>query len=185
MTVSVSPRKAYILLRSEDGFSKVDAMTRKQRRAFFIAVGLAILAFATALVLYAMRDNLSLFVTPSQISERNIAPGQRIRLGGLVEQGSLRHTGTASYAFTVTDLKKQIEVHYTGILPDLFREGQGVVTEGRLTGNNILAADTVFAKHDEKYMPREIADALKQSGEWQGEGAKARHSDTYGQGAYP
>lgn len=160
-------------------------MTRKQRRALFIAIGLTILASAAGLVLYALNDNIVFFYSPSQITEKGIEPGQRIRLGGLVEQGSLQHTSAATYAFKVTDFEEEIEVRYTGILPDLFREGQGVVAEGRIGEDGVFVADNVLAKHDEKYMPPEVADALKKSGEWQGEGAKAKHSETYGQGSYP
>ena len=160
-------------------------MTRKQRRALFIAVGLTVLAAAAGLVLYAMRENIVFFYSPSEIAEKGIEAGQRIRLGGLVEQGSLKHGGPATYAFVVTDFESELEVRYTGILPDLFREGQGVVAEGRLSEDGVFVADNVLAKHDEKYMPPEVAAALKKSGDWQGEGAKAKHSETYGQGAYP
>jgi len=160
-------------------------MTRKQRRALFIGIALAILALAAALVLYAMRDNIVFFFSPSEIVEKGVKPGQHIRLGGLVEQGSLRRLDQAGYVFVVTDFEEELEVRYTGILPDLFREGQGVVAEGSLNKDGIFMADNVLAKHDEKYMPPEVAEALKKSGEWQGEGAKAKHSETYGQGAYP
>ncbi|WP_339833644.1 cytochrome c maturation protein CcmE [uncultured Parvibaculum sp.] len=160
-------------------------MTRKQRRAAFIAVGLAILALAVGLVLYAVRDNIVFFYSPSDVAEREIAPGQRIRLGGLVEMGSVETLPGGEARFRVTDMVETIAVSYRGILPDLFREGQGVVAEGVLQDDGHFAADTVLAKHDETYMPPEVIDALKRSGNWQGEGAEASHAETYGQGAYP
>ncbi|HEX7776452.1 MAG TPA: cytochrome c maturation protein CcmE [Parvibaculum sp.] len=147
-------------------------MTRKQRRATFIALGLGILAVAVGLVLNAMRDNIVFFYSPSDVVEKSITPGTRFRLGGMVEKGSVKHTGPATIAFEVTDFSKKIPVTYTGILPDLFREGQGVVAEGTLGPDGNFTADTVLAKHDEKYMPPEVAAALKKSGRWkEGEGA--------------
>ncbi|MEX0838873.1 MAG: cytochrome c maturation protein CcmE [Parvibaculum sp.] len=160
-------------------------MTRKQRRAIFIAVGLAILALAVGLVLYAVRDSIVFFYSPSDVVERQIAPGQRIRLGGLVETGSVETLADAGARFNVTDMVETITVSYRGILPDLFREGQGVVAEGVLLEDGSFAADAVLAKHDETYMPPEVVDALKRSGNWQGEGAEASHAETYGQGSYP
>jgi cytochrome c-type biogenesis protein CcmE len=160
-------------------------MTRKQRRAAFIAVGLAILALAVGLVLYAVRDSIVFFYSPSDVVERQIAPGQRIRLGGLVETGSVETLADAGARFNVTDMVETITVSYRGILPDLFREGQGVVAEGVLLEDGSFAADAVLAKHDETYMPPEVVDALKRSGNWQGEGAEASHAETYGQGSYP
>ncbi|PKQ08135.1 MAG: cytochrome c maturation protein CcmE [Alphaproteobacteria bacterium HGW-Alphaproteobacteria-11] len=160
-------------------------MTRKQRRAAFIAIGLAILALAVGLVLYAMRDNIVFFHSPSDVVEREVAPGQRIRLGGLVEAGSVETLADGAARFAVTDMVETIRVTYRGILPDLFREGQGVVAEGVLLEDGSFAADTVLAKHDETYMPSEVVDALKRTGNWQGEGAEASHAETYGQGAYP
>jgi cytochrome c-type biogenesis protein CcmE len=142
-------------------------MTRKQQRLSLIVSGLAILGLAAGLVLYALRDTIVLFYTPSEIAEKSIGPGQRIRLGGLVEKGSLiRGQGTA-VKFVVTDMIKTQPVTYSGQLPDLFREGQGVVAEGQLDSAGMLIADTVLAKHDERYMPREVADALKAKGVWQ------------------
>lgn len=160
-------------------------MTRKQRRAALIAVCLGILAVAVGLVLYAMQDSIVYFYSPSDIVERSVEPGERIRLGGLVETGSLEKLGDATVRFNVTDFAETISVTYRGMLPDLFREGQGVVAEGTLTGEGVFAADNVLAKHDEYYMPPEVADALKRSGNWQGEGAEKPHSETYGQGSYP
>ncbi len=160
-------------------------MTRKQRRATFIFAGLAILGLALGLVLNAMRDNIVFFYSPSDIMEKGIEPGRQIRLGGLVEKGSLEHTGPATISFVVTDMSDEITVTYTGILPDLFREGQGVVAEGKLQADGTFIASSVLAKHDENYMPPEVAGALKKSGNWQGEGATKSHAETYGQGSYP
>ncbi|MDO8838482.1 MAG: cytochrome c maturation protein CcmE [Parvibaculum sp.] len=160
-------------------------MTRKQRRAAFIAVGLAILALAVGLVLYAMRDSIVFFYSPSDVVEREVAPGQRIRLGGLVETGSVETLSDGAARFNVTDMVETITVSYRGILPDLFRENQGVIAEGMLLEDGTFAADTVLAKHDETYMPPEVVDALKRGGNWQGEGAEASHAETYGQGSYP
>ncbi|MGB3811482.1 MAG: cytochrome c maturation protein CcmE [Parvibaculum sp.] len=145
-------------------------MTRKNRRAAFIVLGLAILAGAIGLVLNAMRDNIVFFYSPSEVAERDIGPGARIRLGGMVEEGTLRHTGPTTVSFNVTDYAKTVTVTYTGILPDLFREGQGVVTEGTFSPDGAFTADTVLAKHDEKYMPPEVEASLKKAGRWQ-EGA--------------
>lgn len=160
-------------------------MTRKQRRAAFIVTGIAIVALAVGLVLYAMTDSIVYFYSPSDIVERGVEPGQRIRLGGLVEDGSLEKLGDATVRFAVTDFAETIAVTYRGVLPDLFRENQGVVAEGRLAADGGFVADKVLAKHDEYYMPPEVSDALKRTGNWQGEGAAAPHSETYGQGSYP
>tara|TARA_R110000868_G_scaffold13215_2_gene62029 strand:+ start:5808 stop:6278 length:471 start_codon:yes stop_codon:yes gene_type:complete len=141
-------------------------MTRKNRRAAFIVTSLAILGLAVGLVLYAMRDNIVFFYSPSDIAEKDIGPGQRIRLGGMVEEGSLTHSSEATISFRVTDFVKAVSVSYTGILPDLFREGQGVVAEGHMQPDGSFVADTVLAKHDEKYMPPEVAESLKKAGRW-------------------
>jgi cytochrome c-type biogenesis protein CcmE len=141
-------------------------MTRKNRRATFIIVCLAVLGAAVGLVLYAMRDNIVFFYSPSDIAEKSIGPGTRIRLGGMVEKGSVENTGPTSIAFKVTDFARDVRVSYTGILPDLFREGQGVVAEGEMQADGSFVADTVLAKHDEKYMPPEVAESLKKAGRW-------------------
>jgi cytochrome c-type biogenesis protein CcmE len=141
-------------------------MTRKQQRLTLILSGLAVLGLAAGLVLYALRDTIVFFYTPSEIADKHIGSGQRIRLGGLVANGSLvRGTGT-TVSFIVTDKIKDLPVTYAGQLPDLFREGQGVVAEGKLDAGGTLVADTVLAKHDERYMPKEVADALKAKGVW-------------------
>lgn len=154
-------------------------MTRKQRRLILIGASLGVLALAAALVLSALRDSIVFFNSPTDVAEKRIASGTRMRIGGLVKPGSLKRGDNLLVLFSVTDGKTDIGVRYRGIVPDLFREGQGVVTEGRLEPDGTLAADTVLAKHDERYMPREVVDALKKSGRWlegqaQGEGDKPR-----------
>jgi cytochrome c-type biogenesis protein CcmE len=141
-------------------------MTRKQRRLVLIGSGLAVLAVAASLVLSALRDSIVFFNSPTDVVEKNVKPGDRIRLGGLVKPGSLARGDNLNVRFEVTDGNRAIPVAYTGILPDLFREGQGVVTEGALDANGLFKADTVLAKHDETYMPKEVADALKKQGHW-------------------
>lgn len=141
-------------------------MTRKQRRAVLIGTSLGVLALAVALVLFALRDSIVFFYSPSEVTEKQLAPGQRFRLGGLVEEGSLKHGEGATISFTVTDKRSTLPVTYTGVLPDLFREGQGVVAEGKLEGDGLFHADSVLAKHDEKYMPPEVAKKLKEQGLW-------------------
>jgi cytochrome c-type biogenesis protein CcmE len=141
-------------------------MTRKQRRLTLIGGGLAVLAIAVALMLNAFRDSIVFFNSPSDVVEKHVEPGTRIRLGGLVKDGSLVRGNNLSVRFEVTDGKTEIPVTYRGVLPDLFREGQGVVAEGALDGGGVFNADTILAKHDETYMPKEVADALKKSGHW-------------------
>ena len=142
-------------------------MTRKQTRTTIILASLAVLGIAVGLILYAIRDTIVFFYTPSEIAEKHIGPGTRLRLGGLVEKGSLKPGDNATYVFRVTDTIATMAVTYRGQLPDLFREGQGVVAEGSLLPDGSLAADTVLAKHDEKYMPKDVADKLKEKGVWQ------------------
>jgi cytochrome c-type biogenesis protein CcmE len=142
-------------------------MTRKQRRLVLIGSSLGVLAIAAALVLGALRDSIVFFNSPTDVAEKSIPPGTRMRIGGLVKPGSLQRGDNLQVSFAVTDGKTDIAVRYQGIVPDLFREGQGVVAEGRLESGQVLAADTVLAKHDERYMPREVVDALKKSGRWQ------------------
>src|SRR5579872_5580194 len=141
-------------------------MTRKQRRLTLIGGGLAVLAVAVALMLNAFRDSIVFFNSPTDIVEKHIAPGTRIRLGGLVKSGSLVRSDNLKVRFDVTDGSRDVPVAYQGVLPDLFREGQGVVAEGTLDGAGLFKADTILAKHDENYMPKEVADALKKSGHW-------------------
>jgi cytochrome c-type biogenesis protein CcmE len=145
-------------------------VTRKRRRLIAVLVGLGLLGVAAALVLTAFNDNLVFFMSPSDLATKGSPEGRRLRLGGLVEQGSVQRAGDGrTIVFKVTDLSQDVSVRYSGVLPDLFREGQGVVVEGKLGPDHVFAADTVLAKHDERYMPPEVADALKKSGHWQGE----------------
>ena len=148
-------------------------MTRKQRRLTLIGASFAVLAIAAALVLGALRNSIVFFNSPTDVAEKRIPLGTRMRIGGLVKPGSLQRGDNLQVSFAVTDGNADIAVRYQGIVPDLFREGQGVVAEGKLESGGVLAADTVLAKHDERYMPREVVDALKKSGRWQEGEAKS------------
>jgi cytochrome c-type biogenesis protein CcmE len=149
-------------------------MTRKQRRLTIIGGSLAVLAVAAALVLNAMRDSIVFFSTPKMVAEKHIQPGKRFRLGGLVQPGSLVRGENLNVTFEVGDGSAALPVSYRGLLPDLFREGQGIVAEGALDAAGVFKADTVLAKHDENYMPKDVADALKKQGLWKEEyGAKS------------
>jgi cytochrome c-type biogenesis protein CcmE len=149
-------------------------MTRRQFRLVFIAGAVAIVGVAVGLMLYALRDSVALFLSPSEIVEKNVSPGARLRVGGLVANGSATRTSD-KLTFEVTDGGRQLGVDCAGecfaAIPDLFREGQGVVAEGVLEPSHRLRADTILAKHDERYMPREVVEALKKQGRWQ-EGQK-------------
>jgi cytochrome c-type biogenesis protein CcmE len=125
-----------------------------------------VLALAAVLVLSALKDSIVVFNSPTDVVEKKVAPGSRIRLGGLVKPGSLQRGDQLAVRFEVTDGKEAIAVSYQGILPDLFREGQGVIAEGAIQPNGAFKADAVLAKHDERYMPKEVADALKKTGHW-------------------
>jgi cytochrome c-type biogenesis protein CcmE len=153
-------------------------MTRRQRRMVLIAAAGAVLCLATALVLSALKDSLVFFNSPTDLVEKHVAPGSRVRLGGLVAPGSLVRGDNLSVHFEVTDGNRTVPVTFRGILPDLFREGQGVVTEGALASDGVFNADNVLAKHDEKYMPKEVADALKKSGHWMEQSGKGTGSGT-------
>ena len=144
-------------------------MTRKQRRGVLIGTSLVVLGVAVGLVLYAMSDSIVFFYSPSDLTAMQAAPGKRFRLGGLVETGSVERDAGTTVRFVVTDGAKTLPVTYTGVLPDLFREGQGVVAEGTLGPDGVFHADNVLAKHDEKYMPPEVAAKLKKQGVWRGE----------------
>jgi cytochrome c-type biogenesis protein CcmE len=146
-------------------------MTRKRRRLYFVLLGLLGLGAGTALMLTAFQDNIVFFFSPSEVASRHVAPDQRFRVGGLVEAGSIVKNGE-DVSFTVTDLSSTLKVQYHGLLPDLFREGQGIVAEGRMGPDGVFVAHEVLAKHDENYMPREVADALKKSGRWQENGGQ-------------
>ena len=141
-------------------------MTRKQRRMTIIGGSLAVLALAAALVLNALRDSIVFFSTPTMVAEKHVEPGKRFRLGGLVQPGSLQRGDNLAVTFDVADGNAKLPVAFKGILPDLFREGQGVVTEGALRPDGVFVAREVLAKHDENYMPPEVAEALKKSGKW-------------------
>jgi cytochrome c-type biogenesis protein CcmE len=147
-------------------------MTRKQRRLTLIGAGAGVLVLAAALVLTALRDSIVFFNSPTEIAEKSLAPGTRVRLGGLVKPGSVERGAELAVRFAVTDGNRDIRVAYQGLLPGLFREGQGVVAEGVIEPGGSFRADTILAKHDERYMPKEVADALKKQGHWkEGEGA--------------
>jgi cytochrome c-type biogenesis protein CcmE len=142
-------------------------MTPKQKRRVAFVVALVVAsAGAAALVLTALKDNVLYFYSPSDIETHHVQPGVAFRIGGLVAPHSVRHGAGADLSFTVTDGKSSVPVSYRGVLPALFREGQGVVALGSLNGTGTFAATEVLAKHDEKYMPPEVVDALKRSGRW-------------------
>jgi cytochrome c-type biogenesis protein CcmE len=140
-------------------------MTPKRRRLWLLVASLAVLGAAAALVLTALNDNLVFFYSPTQVAEKHVAPERRFRLGGLVETGSVKKNGQ-EIRFVVTDTVKTVPVVYRGLLPDLFREGQGVVAEGSLGPDGVFVAREVLAKHDENYMPPEVAKAIKDAGQW-------------------
>jgi cytochrome c-type biogenesis protein CcmE len=144
-------------------------MTRRQRRSIFIFTGMAVLGVAAFLVLTALQDSIVFFYSPSDIEAKGVEPGQRIRIGGLVAEGSVQKTGGTNVSFDISDGARTVKVSYDGLLPDLFREGQGIIAEGRLVSPGQLTADTVLAKHDEKYMPPEVAESLKKTGVWRGD----------------
>lgn len=143
-------------------------MRRRDQRLMMIGVAGAVLVLAATLTFAGLRDSVVYFVSPSDLAEK-AEPGRRVRLGGLVVEGTLRRDSDGATRFVVTDGSVQVEVRYDGILPDLFREGQGVVAEGSWTPGQAFEAERVLAKHDETYMPREVAEALKERGEWKGE----------------
>jgi cytochrome c-type biogenesis protein CcmE len=140
-------------------------MTPKRRRLWLLLGSLTTLGVAVALVLTALNDNLVFFYSPTQVAEKSIGPERRFRLGGLVEEGSVQKEGQI-VRFTITDTNKTLKVTYRGILPDLFREGQGVIAEGSIGPDGVFTAREILAKHDENYMPPEVAKALKESGKW-------------------
>ena len=142
-------------------------MTRKQRRLILIGSSLGVLGIAVGLVLSAMSNSIVFFQSPTDVVEHHLAPGTRIRIGGLVKAGSVHRGDNLRIRFEVTDGKHDIPVRYQGIVPDLIREGHGVVAEAKLEPGGVVDADTVLAKHDERYMPKEVVEALKKSGRWQ------------------
>jgi cytochrome c-type biogenesis protein CcmE len=142
-------------------------LTRRGRRLALIAAALAVVGGAAGLALYALSDSIVFFYSPSEVVEKALRPGARLRVGGLVKSGSVVKSAGGTVAFVVTDGANNVSVSYQGLLPDLFREGQGVVAEGVLAAPDQLRADTILAKHDERYMPREVVEALKKEGRWQ------------------
>ena len=146
-------------------------MTRKQRRLVTIAICSAVFAVAVALILTSLDGSITFFKSPSDVVSEKIQFGTRLRLGSIVETGSVYKGGSQLVIFRVTDGSKMVAVRYIGLLPDLFREGQGVVAEGTLREDGSFAAQTILARHDEKYMPREVADALKKQGHWKADGS--------------
>ena len=144
-------------------------MTRKQRRLTLIGAAGTVLAMAVGLILYALNDQIVFFQSPTDIANNELPDGQRIRLGGLVADGSVVRGENAEVHFAVTDTEESVNVRFVGLLPDLFREGQGIVAEGIMKPDGVFHADTVLAKHDENYMPKEVAEALKGKGVWKGE----------------
>jgi cytochrome c-type biogenesis protein CcmE len=149
-------------------------LTRRSRRLALIAVALAVIGFAAGVALYALRDNIVFFYSPSEVAEKSAPPGTRLRVGGLVKPDTLVKLSGQNIVFVVTDGAHDLKVVYQGLLPDLFREGQGVVAEGVLAAPGELRAETILAKHDEKYMPREVVEALKKQGRWQEGEASAK-----------
>jgi len=147
-------------------------MKRKHKRLTFAFIAMLLLAVATALALSAFEDSIVFFYSPTDLTEKKVADGRHVRIGGLVEESSVKKAEGAITLFRVTDLTTTIAVSYKGLLPDLFREGQGVVAEGKLQDGVFMASD-VLAKHDENYMPPEVAEALKKSGQWN-TGGKAK-----------
>jgi len=141
---------------------------RRNRRLTFIVIVGAVLALTVGLVMSALSEQIVFFKSPTDIAQQNLDVGVRMRVGGLVKEGSVTREGE-TVSFTVTDTAHDLDTTYTGILPDLFREGQGIVIEGALNESGLFVTDTVMAKHDETYMPKEVAEALKENGTWEGE----------------
>jgi cytochrome c-type biogenesis protein CcmE len=142
-------------------------LTRRGRRLALIALSLAVVGAAAGLSLYALSDSIVFFYSPSEVAQKPVPPGARLRIGGLVKTGSVVKSADQNVAFVLTDGANDLKVAYQGLLPDLFREGQGVVAEGVLAAPGEMRAETILAKHDERYMPREVVDALKKQGRWQ------------------
>jgi len=146
-------------------------LTRRGRRLALIAAALAVVGGAAGLALYALSDSIVFFYSPTEVVEKAVQPGARLRVGGLVKASSVIKSSGENVSFVVTDGANELRVAYQGLLPDLFREGQGVVAEGVLAAPGQMRAETILAKHDERYMPREVVEALKKQGRWQeGEG---------------
>ena len=148
-------------------------MKPKHQRLWIVLASILVMSLGVAAILYSFSDNLVFFYTPSQLSEKEHAAGfdrsRILRIGGLVKKGSIKNMDDGGIRFIVTDLTVEIPVTYKGMMPSLFREGQGVVAQGALAEDGSIRAQSILAKHDESYMPREVVDALKASGKWQGE----------------
>ena len=142
-------------------------MTRRGRRLALIALSLAVVGGAAGLSLYALSGSIVFFLSPTELVQKALPPGSRLRIGGLVKAGSVVKSANERVQFVLTDGASDLKVAYQGLLPDLFREGQGVVAEGVIEAPGTMRADTILAKHDERYMPREVVDALKKQGRWQ------------------
>ncbi len=140
---------------------------RKRQRLVLVVVAMLLLSGATALILASLQDSIAFFATPSELAAREVEPGKTFRIGGLVVEGSVVREPDGTVRFAVTDTVEQVPVVYRGMLPDLFREGQGVVALGKLGDDGVFVASEVLAKHDERYMPREVSDALKEAGYWE------------------
>ncbi len=151
-------------------------MKRKHKRLTFVFIAALLVAGAAVLMLTAFEENIVFFRTPSDVANGTVEEGRRIRLGGLVVDESVILSSDGSVTFGVTDTANDVTVTFIGILPDLFREGQGIVAEGKMTGG-VFVASEVLAKHDENYMPPEVSDALKAAGHWEGEGEENDYSD--------
>ena len=149
-------------------------MNRKRKRLVLIASALSVTGLAVGLMLFALRDNVVFFYSPTELIQKAVKPGTNLRIGGLVKKDTVVKSADQQVTFVVTDLKTEVSVAYAGLLPDLFREGQGVVIEGTLAAPGQFHATTVLAKHDETYMPRDVADKLKEQGVWQGAGPAGR-----------
>ena len=160
-------------------------MTRKQRRATLITAAVTGLSLALILVLFALRSGVDYFYTPTRVAACEVSPGVTFRLGGLVANGSVKRGQGTAVTFDVTDTKATVPVVYEGILPELFREGQGIITVGKLEPDGRFRATTVLAKHDETYMPPEVAKALKEQGVWQGQSPGAVTTGTKTTGSKP
>lgn len=155
-------------------------MKAKHSRLLFTLGSLVVMACAVGAILYSFRDNMVFFYTPSQLTQKKVVPGfdaeRPLRIGGMVKKDSVTNMKEGGILFTVTDFTDELRVEYRGMVPSLFREGQGVVAQGKLRGDGTMEAESILAKHDENYMPREVMDALKASGQW-------KEGEAYGKGS--
>ena len=147
-------------------------MKPKHQRLLFVVISMVFLCVGTLLTMSAFRSNLVFFYSPSDLANQTLAEEKTIRIGGLIKEGSIEHRGSDTVNFIITDGSADIKVSYKGILPNLFREGQGCIAEGNMSSDGSFIAGKILAKHDEKYMPREVVDALKRSGKWRGDGTQ-------------